>query len=102
MKISKNFTNSTSLTRYELCEIEHDIGSINELFTCYFYLFQFSIAESSFGLIVLFGVCIANFLVIALIAKNHTTITLFDQIIIGHCKKVKFFNIEIRKLLFFL
>ena len=88
MNISTNSTTSTNLTIYELCEIEHDIGSINELFTCYFYLFRISFVESIFGLIILFGTCIANFLVIALITKNHIKITLFDQIIIGHCKKV--------------
>ena len=88
MRILKNSTTSTNLTTYEVCEIEHDIGSINELFTCYFYLFRISFVESIFGLIILFGTCIANFLVIALITKNHIKITLFDQIIIGHCKKV--------------
>ena len=90
MNISTNFTDSTNLTLYELCEIEHDIGSIDELITCYLYLFKYSIAESLLGLVVVLGTCIANTLVIVLIILTHKKITLFDQILIGHGKNLSF------------
>ena len=89
MNNSDYFSNSTNLTSYELCKLEHDISSFNELVRCYFYLFQFSIAESILGLVILFGSCIANVLVIILITVTHKKITFFDQILIGHGK---FFN----------
>ena len=86
MNISTDFSNTTNLTLYELCETQHDLASFHELVTCYFYLFQFSIAESVLGLVVVFGACIGNLLVIVLILVTHKKITLFDQILIGHGK----------------
>ena len=81
-----NGSNYSNLTNFEICEKEHDLSSFNELFTCYWYLFHKSIAESILGLVVLFVACIANVLVIILILTTHKKITLFDQIIIGHSK----------------
>jgi hypothetical protein len=83
-----NGSNYFNLTIFEICEKEHDLSSLNELFTCYFYLFHYSIVESILGLVILFFACIANVLVIILILTTHKKITLFDQIIIGQSKNL--------------
>ena len=80
-----SYLNSSNISFIEYCLIPKDFDSLYELFECYGALFQTRYEESflEFGLAI--GTVLLNLLVAILIFTKPVKLSVFDQILIGHC-----------------
>jgi hypothetical protein len=67
------------------CEIVQYFDEFNEFIKCYKYFANKSLISSFLEIVLIIGVVFLNFLVIFIMTSNREKLTVFDQILVGHC-----------------
>jgi hypothetical protein len=67
------------------CETIQYFDDFNEFLKCYKYFANKSLVSSFLEIVLIIGVIFLNFLVIFIMLSNKERLTVFDQILVGHC-----------------
>jgi hypothetical protein len=67
------------------CETIQYFDDFNEFIKCYKYFANKSLVSSFLEIVLIIGVVFLNFLVIFIMISNKERLSVFDQILVGHC-----------------